>query len=89
MKLAQLKPQTLEAPPKILIYGAPGTGKSTLAASAPNAIVLHGEDGTKHLTVARLPSIADESTHMPRDYPDVLAMLLAVRDQERRVQDSR
>lgn len=41
------------APLRAVIYGVEGIGKSTLAASFPDALVLDTEDGTRHLDVAR------------------------------------
>lgn len=35
-----------DMPPRVLIYGVPGIGKTTLAAEAPNPIFLQLEDGT-------------------------------------------
>ena len=32
-------------PPRIMIYGSEGVGKSTFGASAPNAIFVQTEDG--------------------------------------------
>lgn len=47
----------IDKPFLVLIHGAPGVGKSTFAADAPNAIFLGTEDGTSSLDVARLPEI--------------------------------
>lgn len=41
------------APLRAVVYGVEGIGKSTLAASFPDALVLDTEDGTRHLDVAR------------------------------------
>ena len=32
-------------PPRIVLHGTPGVGKSTVAAHAPNPIVIQTEDG--------------------------------------------
>ena len=42
-------------PPKLVVYGVPGIGKTTFAASAPDAIVLPTEDGIGTLPVPRFP----------------------------------
>ncbi len=52
------------APPRVLLYGAEGIGKSTFAAGAPLPIFLPGEEGTNHLDVARFPR--------PETWQDVL-----------------
>lgn len=44
-------------PPRIVIHGAPGIGKSTLAASAPNPVFIDLEHGTLQLDVARVDGI--------------------------------
>lgn len=43
----------IKSPPKILVFGQPGVGKSTLACSAPSPIVIQGEHGTDQINVAR------------------------------------
>ncbi len=42
-------------PPKVLIYGTNGIGKSTFAASAPNPIFVQTEDGLATIGVDRFP----------------------------------
>jgi hypothetical protein len=45
----------ISRPQKLVLYGAPGGGKSTMAANAPGRVVcLDGEDGTAQLDVARI-----------------------------------
>lgn len=44
-------------PPRIVIHGTPGIGKSTLASKAPNPIFLDLEHGTLQLDVARVNDI--------------------------------
>jgi hypothetical protein len=45
------KPQ----PPRVLIYGVEGIGKSSFAAGAPSPVFIGAEDGTAQLDVSRLP----------------------------------
>lgn len=56
---------TIEAPPRIMVFGTPGVGKSTLACSAPGAIVVQGEEGTKRIKTSRFPK--------PGAWPEVLS----------------
>lgn len=42
-------------PPRLLIYGSEGIGKSTLAASAPNPIFIQAEDGLDNIDCASFP----------------------------------
>ncbi|HEY8358654.1 MAG TPA: ATP-binding protein [Ramlibacter sp.] len=46
LSISDLKRTTAITPPRILIYGPPGIGKTTLAAEFPNAAFLQLEDGT-------------------------------------------
>ena len=45
-------------PPKILIYGVEGVGKSTAAASWPSAIVTQTEDRLAHISVDKFPLVS-------------------------------
>ena len=54
----------LHKPPRLVVYGVEGIGKSTFSADAPNPIFLGAEDGTAQLDVARFPE--------PRTWADVL-----------------
>lgn len=74
-KLSALKPQKLTAPLRMVIYGEPGTGKSTLAASAPSPIWLDIEDGSGRLNVARYEFRDGPGGHVPESYTQVLAAL--------------
>lgn len=46
LSIKDLKRTTADAPPRILIYGPPGIGKTTLASEFPDAAFLQLEDGT-------------------------------------------
>ena len=48
----------IREPERIIIHGAPGIGKSSLAACAPDALFLDLEHGTKQLDVERVDNIA-------------------------------
>ena len=58
--------RTLEAvhPPRVLIYGPPGMGKTTLASEFPNALFVQVEDGT--------PSGLSLTGFHPKSYEDVI-----------------
>lgn len=62
-------------PPRILIYGPEGIGKTSFAAGAPGAIFIETEDGSDSLDVARFPEKA-------RHFRDVLESLRELRDGE-------
>lgn len=53
MSLAKVVRGKLVKPPRVLIYGIEGVGKSSFAAGAPNPVFLGNEDGTSELDVAR------------------------------------
>lgn len=54
--LAAVTRGRVESPDRILLYGTEGCGKTTWAASAPDAVFLPAEDGTDRVDVARLPT---------------------------------
>lgn len=64
MTLTSVTRGRIEAPPRVLLVGTPGVGKSTFAAAAPSPIFLPAEEGTNHLDVARFPR--------PESWADVL-----------------
>lgn len=61
-------------PPRIVVYGTPGVGKSTLAASTPAPVFIQTEDGLGRIDAAKFP--------LCRSLADVLAQLAAVRDEQ-------
>lgn len=52
--LSQVQTGRDTTPPRILIYGTPGIGKTTFASQCPSPIILACEDGTANLDVPRL-----------------------------------
>lgn len=54
-------------PPRIIVYGGPGLGKSTFAANAPKPIFINMENGLGNLDVASFP--------LAKTYEDVDAQL--------------
>ncbi len=60
-------------PPRIMIYGTPGVGKSTFAASTPFPVFVQTEDGLGKIDTAKFP--------LAKTYADVIAQLKAVRDE--------
>ena len=66
------RPQDLEAPKSVrmLIYGQPGLGKSTLALSAPSALLLDFDGG-----VHRVSASHQGDTLQVRSWDDVIAVL--------------
>ena len=57
------KPQ----PPRILLYGVPGIGKTTIGSRFPKPLLIPVEEGADNLSVARTPT--------PTGWRDFLAML--------------
>ena len=66
-------------PPRIMIYGSEGVGKSTFAASAPKPVFVQTEDGLSEIDTAKFPLCAT--------YADVVEQLKAVRDGEHLIWD--
>ena len=60
-------------PPRIIIYGTEGVGKSTWASQAPNPVFVQTEDGINEIDTAKFP--------LARNYDDVTNALAALRDE--------
>lgn len=52
--LGKISTGKITKPPRILVYGQAGVGKSTWAAEWPNALFIDAEKRTEHLDIARL-----------------------------------
>lgn len=65
--LAQVETDPQPKPPRIVIHGKGGVGKTTFGASAKDPILLPCEDGRGKLKVPTLPR--------PKDYADVMAAI--------------
>ena len=61
-------------PPRLMIYGSEGVGKSTFAANAPKAVFVQTEDGLSEIDCARLPLVGS--------FDELLTQLKAIRDEE-------
>jgi hypothetical protein len=61
-------------PPRLLVYGTPGIGKSTFGAQAPKPIFVPTEDGLDEIDCAKFPLAAT--------YEDVTAALKELRTQD-------
>jgi hypothetical protein len=61
-------------PPRLLVYGTEGIGKSTFAAGAPRPVFIQTEDGLDEIDCAKFPLAAT--------YDEVLAALTDLRSQE-------
>ena len=48
----------IHKPPRLVIYGVHGIGKTTFAASAPDPIIIPTEDGSDELDVHRFPRVS-------------------------------
>jgi hypothetical protein len=61
-------------PPRIMIYGQEGCGKSTWCAAAPNAIFIQTEDGLGEIDCRKFP--------LAQSFGEILSSLTALRDEE-------
>lgn len=61
-------------PPRIMIYGSEGVGKSTFAALAPNPLFVQTEDGLSEIDCSKFP--------LAKSFDDVVLQLQAVRDEQ-------
>ena len=62
-----------KAPPRIMIYGEEGIGKSTFAASAPSTVFIHTEDGLGEIDCVHYEKVA-------RTFEEFMERLRWVRD---------
>ena len=76
--LEQIHSGRRHCPPRLMIYGIEGVGKSSLAAQAPRPIFIPTEDG--------LDQIDCESFPLARSYEDVLECLTALASEEHEYQ---
>lgn len=63
-----------QRPPRIMIYGSEGVGKSTFASLAPNPVFIQTEDGLSEIDTSKFP--------LARTFDDVVMQLQAVRDEQ-------
>ncbi len=74
-RLGAVKRERLRAPLRYMFYGAEGTGKSTLAAGAPDPIWIDADDGSARLNVARYQFRDEPAGHVPRSYTEILSAI--------------
>lgn len=74
--LKAIKPCRKAQPPRIILYGPPGIGKSTFASNVQGAVFLDVEGGTNNLPVARIERARLETA------ADVRAALTALLSQD-------
>ncbi len=55
INLASIQRVSADRPPLVLIHGGPGIGKTTFAASAPDAVFIRAEDGLGSLEATAFP----------------------------------
>lgn len=60
--LSTITSGTAAQPPRLMIYGQEGIGKSTFAASAPGVVFIQTEDGLTRINAAKFPLATDLST---------------------------
>ena len=69
--LKNVQPKVIYVPPKIILYGRNGIGKSTFALKAPNPVFLDLDEN-----IYELPCISNKTLGIPiRTYDDVLGFL--------------
>ena len=72
--LAQVQRGRIAKPPRILLYGVEGIGKSTFGAQAPNPIFIQTEDGLDEIDCDKFP--------LATTYEDVAEALVELRREE-------
>jgi hypothetical protein len=76
--LENIKSGKESMPPRIMLYGSEGIGKSTFGASAPKAVFLQTEDGLSEIDCHKFP--------LAKTFADVQAALMALHQEEHRFQ---
>lgn len=72
-RLAKVQLGRLRNPHTFIVYGPEGVGKTTLACSAPGAIMMDVEDGSSEVETRRYPfTDHPEKGHVPPDYQSIL-----------------
>ena len=61
-------------PPRIMVYGSEGVGKSTFAANAPKTVFIQTEDGLSEIDCTKLP--------LCTSFDDVVRQLTLIRDED-------
>lgn len=75
-RLAKVQLARLRSPNQFILYGPEGVGKTTLACSAPGAILFDVEDGSSEIETRRYPFTDHPAKgHVPPDYPAILAAI--------------
>lgn len=72
--LESIKSGRENKPPRVMVYGQEGVGKSTFGASAPGAIFVQTEDGLGEIDCRKFP--------LAQNFGDVVAALTALRDED-------
>ena len=72
--LENIKTGRENKPPRIMVYGQEGVGKSTFGASAPAPVFIQTEDGLGEIDTCKFP--------LAQSVGDVIAELTALRDEE-------
>lgn len=72
--LNQVKTGKERQPPRVMIYGSEGVGKSTFAANAPKVIFIQTEDGLGEIDCAKLPLCSS--------LDELMQQLMAIRDED-------
>jgi hypothetical protein len=83
-RLSQAKRGRVHRAPRIVIYGQRGVGKTTLATSGGDHVLLIDVDqGSDYLDVARYPFHPDQPNETaPRSFAEILDALVEIRDTE-------
>ena len=76
--LANIQSGRENRPPRLMIYGSEGVGKSTFGADAPKPIFIQTEDGLGEINCAKFP--------LAKSFSEVTAELIALRDEEHEFQ---
>lgn len=81
ISLANLKSDDNRKPPRVIVYGPEGVGKTTLGLGAPNAVLIKTEEGQGEIGATRF-TFDKDGREVARDFDEVLEAIKVLGEEE-------